>query len=110
MRGMRRRAARLVSDSIGPPHGLEGYRLDRLGEVVLLTWCEQRPSAFGRLTPAEREVVLLLSAGLSNAAIARRRARSQRTVANQVASIFAKLGVSSRSELLAGSFTRLEDE
>ncbi len=40
-------------------------------------------------------------AGLSNAEIARRRTASPRTVANQAASIFRKLGLNSRSELCA---------
>jgi DNA-binding NarL/FixJ family response regulator len=46
-------------------------------------------------------VLALLERGLSNAEIARSRGRSPRTVANQVAKIFEKLGVSSRSELYA---------
>lgn len=53
------------------------------------------------LTAAEREVVTLLLEHLSNAEIAERRGTSLRTVANQVASIFRKLGVQSRSELVA---------
>lgn len=53
------------------------------------------------LTPAERQVVALLLEGKSNAQIARARRTSARTVANQVASIFKKLSVSSRAELLA---------
>jgi DNA-binding CsgD family transcriptional regulator len=53
------------------------------------------------LTRAERDVLALLLSGLSNAEIARQRRTSVRTVANQVASIFDKLGVSSRSELAA---------
>ena len=47
-------------------------------------------------------------AGLANAAIARRRGTSARTVANQVASIFRKLGVQSRAELAARWGQRLE--
>jgi len=55
----------------------------------------------GRLTPAEREVVRMIAAGLSNAEIARRRGSSPRTVANQASSIFRKLGVRSRLGLYA---------
>jgi DNA-binding CsgD family transcriptional regulator len=51
------------------------------------------------LTPVEAEVTRLLAAGLSNAEIARVRGTARRTVANQVASVFRKLGVSSRLEL-----------
>jgi DNA-binding NarL/FixJ family response regulator len=58
------------------------------------------------LSATERSVARDVVAGLSNAAIARKRARSARTVANQIASIYRKLGVSSRAELTA----RLLDE
>jgi DNA-binding NarL/FixJ family response regulator len=51
------------------------------------------------LTDAEREVALGIFAGLSNAEIAVARGTSPRTVANQVASLFTKLGLRSRSEL-----------
>ncbi len=51
------------------------------------------------LTPAERQVVLLIARGLSNADIARRRGSAPRTIANQAASVFRKLGVGSRLEL-----------
>lgn len=53
------------------------------------------------LSPAEREVTGRLLDGHDNARIARERGTSLRTVANQVASIFRKLGVSSRGELAA---------
>jgi DNA-binding NarL/FixJ family response regulator len=58
-------------------------------------------SAFARLTGAEREVARLIAAGLSNAEIAARRTSSPRTVANQAASVFRKLGVRSRLGLYA---------
>jgi DNA-binding NarL/FixJ family response regulator len=51
------------------------------------------------LSPAEREVVRGIVEGQTNTAIARG-AKSVRTVANQVASVFRKLGVGSRAELL----------
>jgi DNA-binding CsgD family transcriptional regulator len=53
------------------------------------------------ITPAEREVLDLAIAGHSNAAIAARRRVSVRTVANQLAAIYQKLGVSSRTEAAA---------
>lgn len=53
------------------------------------------------LTAAEREVVELVLAGSSNQEIADTRGASYRTVANQLASIFKKVGVSSRVELVA---------
>ncbi len=59
------------------------------------------PAARPRLTEAERDVVLGVVSGLSNAEIAARRSASPRTVANQLAAIFRKLGVDSRAELTA---------
>jgi DNA-binding NarL/FixJ family response regulator len=44
------------------------------------------------------------AAGLSNAAIARARGRSPRTIANQLQSIYRKLGVASRAEMTAYVF------
>jgi DNA-binding NarL/FixJ family response regulator len=51
------------------------------------------------LTEAEIAVVHDVLAGLSNAEIGEKRGTALRTVANQVAAIFRKLGVSSRLEL-----------
>lgn len=67
-------------------------------EVVLLSFT---PPGRERLTEAERDVALAVARGLSNAAIATSRGRSPRTIANQVAAIMKKLGVSSRVELAA---------
>jgi DNA-binding CsgD family transcriptional regulator len=54
------------------------------------------------LTAREREVFLLLLNGLSNAAIAARLHRSERTVENHVAKVLAKAAVGSRAQLIAG--------
>jgi DNA-binding CsgD family transcriptional regulator len=53
------------------------------------------------LTPAEAEVAQLAAAGHSNAAIARARRVHVRTIANQLVSIYRKLGIASRNELAA---------
>lgn len=53
----------------------------------------------GGLSPAEREVARAAAEGWSNTEIARRRGRKVRTIANQLASIYKKLGVGSRAEL-----------
>jgi DNA-binding CsgD family transcriptional regulator len=53
------------------------------------------------LTASERELVSHLVAGDSNVEIARARGRSERTVANQVASILRKLDVHSRADVVA---------
>jgi DNA-binding NarL/FixJ family response regulator len=54
----------------------------------------------GTLTLAEREVLEAIRQGRSNAHIAATRGRSERTVANQVASILRKTGRGSRCELM----------
>jgi pimeloyl-ACP methyl ester carboxylesterase/DNA-binding CsgD family transcriptional regulator len=53
------------------------------------------------LTPSEHEVLLLIARGLDNGAIAAALCKSEKTVRNQVTSIFAKLGVSSRAQAVA---------
>jgi DNA-binding CsgD family transcriptional regulator len=53
------------------------------------------------LSPAEKHVLALLVAGSTDRDVAKRRATSARTVANQVQSLFRKFGVRSRGELVA---------
>ena len=53
------------------------------------------------LTQAEREVARLVANGCSNQAIAAERGVRPQTVANQLAAVYRKLAVSSRSELVA---------
>lgn len=53
------------------------------------------------LTSAEQDVVRLVAQGLSNSDIGKARGRSARTIANQLAAIYRKLGVTGRTELLA---------
>lgn len=74
----------------------------RLGDrpYVLLSFPKE-VSGTDALTTAERQVVLAVLAGLSNAEVARLRGSSPRTIANQLARIYRKLGVSSRAELAA---------
>jgi DNA-binding CsgD family transcriptional regulator len=53
------------------------------------------------LTQAEREVARLVADGCSNQAIAAKRGARLQTVANQLAAVYRKLAVSSRSQLVA---------
>lgn len=53
-----------------------------------------------RLSPSERSVAALLAKGLRNEAIARRRRRSRKTVESQITSIYRKLEVENRSQLI----------
>jgi DNA-binding CsgD family transcriptional regulator len=64
--------------------------------VLLVTFSLERVAA---LSTAELDVARLASAGLSNEAIARQRDTSARTVANQMARIFAKLRIATRRAL-----------
>ena len=62
----------------------------------------KRPvSGWDSLTPAETQVVALISEGLSNPGIARRLMCSPRTVQAHLTHIYAKVGVKSRAELAA---------
>ena len=67
------------------------------------------PALLAMLTEAERSVLSLVLMGRNNAEIAAARATSVRTVANQLAAIFDKLGVHGRSELAAALIPRGDD-
>ena len=56
------------------------------------------------LTPREREVIPLIGEGLKNQQIAKRLFISEATVRHHLTSIFAKLGVADRLELLAYAY------
>lgn len=59
-----------------------------------------RAAAAAGLTPAEAAVLDLVAAGFDNRAIAARLAKSEKTVRNQVSTIFEKLGVNSRAQAI----------
>ena len=82
---------------------LELYELDVAGErfIVMSLPTGTSGNSYTQLSAAEREVASDAAAGLSNAAIAKKRGRSARTIANQLASIYRKLGVASRAGLTA---------
>lgn len=60
-----------------------------------------RQFAEWQLTPAEREVALLLLKGYSHKHIAKVTARSERTARQHAASVYGKAGLGSRAELAA---------
>jgi len=68
-----------------------------LGDSVSTPEPRRSPLEF-ELTPREREVLELLSAGLPNKSIAKRLSISEHTVKFHLGQVFAKLEVSSRSE------------
>ena len=75
------------------PYGDEEIALVRIPSGVV---GEHRQA----LTAAEEQIVDFVAQGMSNVAIARARGTSVRTVANQLASIYRKLDICSRHELL----------
>lgn len=64
------------------------------------------PTIFEQLSAAEREIVREICAGHDSASIARRRGVAVRTIANQLAVLFRKLGVGSRRELIVALVNR----
>lgn len=85
-----------------PPAGLRGLTfVDVDGREYAALFFERPIRWMKKLSPAEREVASFLLDGKANADIARARGVAVRTVANQVASLYRKLGIRSRGELLA---------
>ena len=70
-------------------------------DLALLTYRIQPGDRSDDLTDAEHDVLRSILAGKSNSEIAVERGTSLRTVANQAARIFRKMGVRSRTELTA---------
>lgn len=83
--------------------GVRTAMFDRLeAPGVALAMARVAPAtASGELSAAERSIVSGLLGGKRVAAIARERGTSPRTVSNQLASAYRKLGVSSRREVIA---------
>jgi pimeloyl-ACP methyl ester carboxylesterase/DNA-binding CsgD family transcriptional regulator len=76
----------------------------RFQEVVLdftgLPAPRGEDSAFAGLTAREREILVLISEGLANAAIGERLEISEKTVRNHISNLFDKLGVWSRAQAI----------
>jgi DNA-binding CsgD family transcriptional regulator len=85
-----------------PPLFPEARRFELHGSEYAVLSFPVPPDDFGAyLSATERAVTDLVLRGLSTAEIAHRRRRSSRTIANQIASVFQKLGVRSRRELVS---------
>ncbi len=80
-----------------------GWRVDQLRAVErrLGVGVGDEPLGPDALTPREREVVVLLADGLTNAQLAERLYISPRTAAVHVSNVLAKLGMASRTEVAA---------
>lgn len=84
---------------------------ERFCEEVLMFMgldSQQTPQdeAFAKMTSREREVLSLLTEGLSNARIAGRLNISEKTVRNHVSNVFDKLGVWSRAQAIVFAHER----
>jgi len=108
---LKQQAAELLLKAIQKVHAGEVW-IDRsmMGSVLedVRTERNQAPSAeeakIARLTPREREVVALVSEGLKNKLIGERLYISETTVTHHLSSVFSKLEVSDRLELIIYAF------
>jgi DNA-binding CsgD family transcriptional regulator len=94
-----RYAARVRRPHPAPPPDLRVHPLQHGARRFIVMSYSTLPVR--RLSAAEREVLTAVLAGRSNAQIAAQRNTQPRTIANQIARAFAKLGVRSRAELVA---------
>lgn len=79
----------------------EGARVTNLGpDLAVIDFPVPGAILPAALTNAEQEVALLVFEGATDEQIAARRGASIKTVGNQLGSIFRKLGISSRAELV----------
>lgn len=91
---------RVTNLPLPAPRELEAYTASQDGEeLLILSYAIDEPTPPPGLSAAERSVAMAVVRGLSNTEIALERGTSIRTVANQMHSIFTKLGVASRAEL-----------
>lgn len=89
----------LTSDLPAPCELRAGRFSFASSDYVVLSYALPEPRLPPSFTAAERAVACSLLRGMTNREIARERGSSTRTIANQVAAIFRKLGVASRIEL-----------
>ncbi|MDA8322090.1 MAG: LuxR C-terminal-related transcriptional regulator [Actinomycetota bacterium] len=98
------RLAAEAATALGPARArtllAEGAAMDG-PEAVALAAADPTPGWPGPLTDREREVALLVADGLSNQDIGQRLFISPRTAARHIANIYAKLGLRTRSQLVA---------
>jgi DNA-binding CsgD family transcriptional regulator len=101
--GMSRWCARLGAQAKmdGVEHAVSVTRLAADLLRVVLPSKTHAVARVAELTASERAVVVLALSGCSNASIANQRGSTARTVANQLASVYRKLGISGRRELAA---------
>jgi DNA-binding NarL/FixJ family response regulator len=76
-------------------------RIDEAEQLVFLDGVSREGALWDGLTSAERVVVQRTLSGDWNREIARQRGRSEHTIANQLAAVYARFGVRGRAELAA---------
>lgn len=101
MRGAQRRAAALHEDLAAARDEAQRFRADARQALRGLGEAIDRQFQRWALTPAEREVGLLLLKGLSHREIAGLRSTSEPTVRQQALSVYRKSGLRGRSDLAA---------
>ena len=69
-------------------------------EALLPGTPDGKPAAFPELTRRERQVLELVAQGLDNLQIAAHLDRSEKTVRNNITSIFEKIGVENRGQAI----------
>ncbi|MGJ7497000.1 response regulator transcription factor [Variovorax sp. RT4R15] len=62
---------------------------------------QQPPATFETLTPRQKAIVRHLATGIDDKTIARALGLAEKTVRNQLADIYARLGVHKRTQLIA---------
>ena len=94
-----------MAEDTGRSSALDGCDLMMEGRAFRYLTVSRGPVVVARqLTRSEREVAWRAAQGESARQIAAARRTSKRTVDHQLASIFRKLGIASRSELSAAAF------
>jgi DNA-binding NarL/FixJ family response regulator len=95
-------ASRKVGATVWPPPDLSvAWMWHGEEQLLVLSFRDEELAFPPEITEAERDVIRAVLRGDSNREIAARRRTSVRTVANQLRSIFGKLGIVSRAELAA---------
>lgn len=108
---LKEHAAEVLIKAIIKVHEGEVW-MDRLAMGSVLDEMTQRPEVdpeeekIASLTDREREVIALIAEGLKNKRIAERLFISETTVTHHLSSIFSKLDVSDRLELVIYAFSR----
>jgi DNA-binding NarL/FixJ family response regulator len=102
-------AVELVSagEALLAPEVTERLIAEHVSRAALVGPSSQAPSRLGtleRLTPREREVLALIARGLSNDEISERLVLSPATVKTHINRILAKLGLSSRAQLVVVAY------